>query len=41
MFFAYFWLEFFYMHYPDEDNWKIPRPPPLNYPDPEDTDDTV
>jgi len=36
----FFWLEFFYQHYPDEDNWRIPRPPPLDYPDTEDTDDT-
>jgi len=29
-----------YQHYPDEDNWRIPRPPPLDYPDQDDTDDT-
>ena len=32
--------EFFYQHYPDEDHWRIPRPPPLDYPDADDTDDT-
>jgi len=36
----YFYIEYLYTHYPDEDNWKIPHPPPLNYPDTEDTDDT-
>lgn len=36
----YFYLEFFYQHGPDEDYWRKPVPPPLNYPDPLDTDDT-
>jgi hypothetical protein len=36
----YFWLEFLYQHYPDEDNWRVPMPPPLDYPDADDTDDT-
>ena len=33
----YFSIEFLYQHYPDEDYWKIPHPPPLNYPNTEDT----
>jgi len=37
----YFHIEFLYNHYPDEDHWRIPRPPPLEYPDPEDTDDVL
>jgi len=35
-----FWLEFIAQHYPDEDHWRISRPPPLDYPDTDDTDDT-
>ncbi|CAD8056116.1 unnamed protein product [Paramecium primaurelia] len=38
--FVYFWVEFLYQRYPDEDHWRITHPPPLNYPDSEDTDDT-
>ncbi|KRX05138.1 hypothetical protein PPERSA_06772 [Pseudocohnilembus persalinus] len=37
----YFYLDFMYQHAPDEDYWRCPMPPPLNYPDPEDTDDTL
>jgi len=36
----FFWNEFIAQHYPDEDYYRIKRPPPLNYPDKEDTDDT-
>jgi hypothetical protein len=27
-------------HYPDEDHWRVAKLPPLDYPDPDDTDDT-
>jgi len=40
LFFLGFWLEFIVQHYPDEDHWKIARLPPLDFPDPDDTDDT-
>ena len=30
-----------YNHFPDEDYFKAPMPPPLEYPDPEDTDDRL
>ena len=36
----FFTNEFFFNHYPDEDYWRISRPPPLDYPDNDDTDDT-
>jgi len=36
----YFYFEWVYQHFPDEDFFRIPHPPPLNYPDTEDTDDT-
>eukprot|EP01017_Pseudomicrothorax_dubius_P024192 TRINITY_DN2574_c0_g1_i1.p1 TRINITY_DN2574_c0_g1~~TRINITY_DN2574_c0_g1_i1.p1 ORF type:complete len:258 (+),score=64.90 TRINITY_DN2574_c0_g1_i1:122-895(+) len=39
-FVIYFWLEFIYQHYPDEVHYRVARPPPLDYPDTEDTDDT-
>jgi hypothetical protein len=29
----YFIGEFLFQHYPDEDHWKLSRPPPLDYPD--------
>lgn len=32
--------EFLYSHYPDEDYWKIGHPPPLDFPDADDTNDT-
>jgi len=40
LFLVYFWMEFMYQHYPDEDYFRIPRPPPLDYPDADDTDDS-
>jgi len=41
LFFLGFWLEFIAQHYPDEDHWRVSHLPPLDYPDPDDTDDTV
>ena len=31
--------EFFLQKFPDEYHWRLQRPPPLEYPDPEDTPD--
>lgn len=31
--------ELFLQYWPDEDNWRYQRPPPLNYPDEGDTPD--
>lgn len=36
----YFFSDFIYQNANDEDSWRISRPPPLNYPDIDDTDDT-
>jgi hypothetical protein len=33
--------EFVYNHYPDEDYWKKPLGPPLDFPDTDDTSDTA
>lgn len=38
--FIYFWSEFLYQQLPDEDNWKVPTPPPLDFPDADDTNDS-
>lgn len=35
----FFASELFYQEWPDEDNWRYQRPPPLNYPNEEDTPD--
>lgn len=38
-----FWftfMELFYQEWPDADNWRYQRPPPLNYPDDLETPDT-
>ena len=38
-----FWFtyyELFYQEWPDDDNWRYQRPPPLNYPDDGETPDT-
>jgi hypothetical protein len=37
--FIFFSAEFFLQKYPDEDYWRYQRPPPLNWPDTEDTPD--
>lgn len=37
----YFCSEFLYQHYPDEEHWRLQRPPPLDYPDAQDTNNTV
>lgn len=33
-------MEFILQHYPDEDHWRTPTTPPLDFPDADDTDDT-
>ena len=41
--FAPIWFnmcELFFQYWPDEDNWRYQRPPPLNYPDESETPDT-
>ena len=35
----FFANELFYQEWPDEDNWRMQRPPPVNWPDEEDTPD--
>jgi hypothetical protein len=37
--FIYISSEFFLQKYPDEDYWRFQRPPPLNFPDVDDTPD--
>jgi hypothetical protein len=32
-------FELFYQYWPDVDNWRYQRPPPLNFPDEDDTPD--
>ena len=38
--FWFTYVEFFYQEWPDDDNWRYQRPPPLNYPDDMETPDT-
>ena len=35
----FFGNELFFQYWPDEDNWRYQRPPPLNYPDETETPD--
>jgi len=36
----FFGNEMFYQFWPDVDNWRYQRPPPLNYPNDAETNDT-
>jgi hypothetical protein len=36
----YWWTEYIYQHFPDETYWRKSHPPPLDFPDEDDTDDT-
>lgn len=36
----FFGNELFFQYWPDAENWRYQRPPPLDYPNPSDTPDT-
>jgi hypothetical protein len=36
----YFAAELFFQYWPDADNWRYQRPPPLNFPDDSETPDS-
>ena len=37
----FFANELYFQYWPEADNWRYQRPPPLNFPDDEDTPDTT
>lgn len=40
LFIIYMWWEYIYQHYPDDENFRKPLPPPLDHPNPSTTPDT-